>query len=295
MLSKMTLSAIVFILMSLVSSCKTTQKPSSTTKASSRSENLYSQGFTIASTGRCKLDSVVCDAAVYDSEGHPIDRSAEALKSEKSTKIRSDLSLDTGTFEGDVIFKWPAEDQVINRDYAKLGELMEEYGSLVGTLLHRTPEGEGEITWRQTARSEQGSSCRIAKNKGSEGWCKAVVDQLVDRYMPSGSKYRQYGNCGEGGKVGACLAKRAGFSDDEIRLCTSDNDHFFAMVKRGVDLETKVDMKWCILDRWDLIGRFKCEVDVDTKARIVTLKGVPTTNKWLDKVTCKTLAAYLKE
>ena len=66
------------------------------------------------------------------------------------------------------------------------------------------------------------------------------------------------------------------------------------MVYRGVDPATGKDHKWCILDRWDLIGRFNCDVDVDTSTRKVTHKGQPTGQEWFDKVTCWLMPTYLK-
>ena len=137
---------------------------------------------------------------------------------------------------------------------------MRQYSVLVGTLLKRAPVGPGEVSWTTHIRSSQYRAYRMASWMGSRSFCNKVVEQLVDRLVPGGSTYLQYGNCGEGGHVGACLAKSAGFRDSEIRVCASRNDHFFAMVKHENPF-----MKWCILDRWKIAGdNFRCGIDVDT-------------------------------
>jgi hypothetical protein len=271
--------------------CRTTGQTEETqAKSASSGSSYYQSGFAIVA-GKCSDDRAKpCDATVRDTAGRLLESKSGTITPAEG----AGLSFDQGEYEGSTVFKWPAEDEVINRDYDRLGALMDEYGRLVGTLLHRGPRGGGEVAWRGSIRGSQRSACSSAQRRGSEEWCKAVVENLIDTYVPSGSQYRQYGNCGEGGKVGACLAKRAGFKDDEIRLCSSENDHFFAMVYRGVDPATGKDHKWCMLDRWDLIGRFNCDVDVDTSTRKVTHKGQPTGQEWFDKVTCSLMPTYLK-
>ena len=103
--------------------------------------------------------------------------------------------------------------------------------------------------------------------------------------------YAPYGNCGEGGRVGACLALKAGFSKGKIRTCASSNDHFFAMVKQSDPAQ-----KWCVLDRWPLVAsdNFACGVDWDEAGRGVTHNGVNMPQKWFQDVKCIDFGSYLK-
>jgi len=306
-------------LASLLVSCKTPQGDSAVRSGDqlamggSPSMGLFEQGFSLSRTDGCRegvpesgtsseAGGVGCQTQASTDAGYVIARrsgsgpgeSALAVSTDRAGQDMRGFALDRGrTAEGDVVFKWPSARETIDRDYDRLSELMTEYSKLVGTMLKRAPEGRGEEAWASWIRSDQSRRCEARRTSGSIAWCEEVVTQLVDRFVPSGSTYRQYGNCGEGGRIGACLAKRAGFKDNEIRLCLSQNDHFFAMVWRGKEESTGVDHKWCILDRWDLIGHFSCGVDVDTSRRVVTKNGRAQSNEWLNKVKCDTLENYV--
>lgn len=122
-------------------------------------------------------------------------------------------------------------------------------------------------------------------------YCDAVKSQFVDELLPTApwykpwakSSYCQYANCGEGGLVGACLAFDFGFRDDEIRVCTSENDHLFAMVVSSEPND------WCLLDRWNNIGFFRCGVNWDPVKEVVIVDGEPTEENWFQRVKCVTL------
>jgi hypothetical protein len=199
------------------------------------------------------------------------------------------------------VFVWPKDSEAVpgtlNERYARLQKLMTEYAKLVGTCLHETPTGAGAEHWVGGKRWDDWSVIGAARQTGdSVKFCAAVRTRLVETYVKPGSTYCQYGNCGEGGHVGSCLAKRMGFADDEIRLCASRNDHMFGMVK---DL-SKPDGRWCILDRWDLIGHYRCDVDVDDASEeIIYKKSDGTWSKtgqnWFQRARCATLDAYIKD
>jgi hypothetical protein len=204
------------------------------------------------------------------------------------------LALDTANIGNRTVFVWPnlsAARSLSQADRLKgIERNMLEYSSLVGTLLKRDPVGRGEEEWLFERRSLNMAPVWSALDTGdSDRWCRSVVKNLVHTFLPEGSEFIQYGNCGEGGHVGACLAKTYGFGDDEIRLCASENDHMFAMHK------DPAGNQWCIMDRWKLdpTGNYSCGVDVDLEKRVITYKGEPTTNSWFQKVTCRTLSEYL--
>ncbi len=246
----------------------------------------YEEGFTIT-----RRPAVYCpiDGGTFNDRTWPF----AFYDADDRMAISGGFALDQGTTpEGDIVFKWPKADETIHRDYDRVAELMKEYSELVGTCLHRGATGPGEEAWLSYIRSEQFAKTGAALRESTEAFCSEVVNQLIDRYVPSGSRYRQYGNCGEGGRVGACLARRSGFKDSEIRVCLSKNDHFFGMVYRGE--ENGKDHKWCILDRWDLIGNFNCDVDVDDIAHEITYQGKPTGQNWFAKAKCATLEEYQK-
>jgi hypothetical protein len=245
-------------------------------KASIAHSDLFDRGFSVAYSNKCATQSSVdCPLEVIAPPG-------KTLRYEDLLDLRDSRQVGTYT-----VFAWPQS--LPHRDYDALGAQMRQYSELVGTLLHRAPAGPGEVSWRSHIRSSQYMGYTMAAIGGSRAFCNVVVEQLVDRLVPEGSTYIQYGNCGEGGRVGACLAKSAGFKDTEIRVCASTNDHFFAMVKHDDPKN-----KWCILDRWKIAGdNFRCGVDLDTTKKVVTIDGVGSTAEWFQNVTCITFKDYI--
>lgn len=247
------------------------------------------EGFTI----KVNVDARDVDGDGDVNEPTLLVQSANGSTITEST-LESGFALDQSTLAtGEVVFTWPAEGSVQLRDYAALGKQMTQYAKLVGTLLHRTPEGPGEQAWTSYIRSDNFRKLSAARPNGVKAYCNAVVKQLIDRFVPSGSDYRQYGNCGEGGIVGNCLAYTYGFQTNETRMCLSANDHMFAMVNRGV--ENGTDYKWYIMDRWDLIGNFTPGVDVDNASHQITKNGQVTGQNWFQRAGCATFADYLND
>jgi hypothetical protein len=186
--------------------------------------------------------------------------------------------------DGKARFCWPAAGEVIDRDYARLGQLMTEYATLVGTCLNRDPDGPGEEEFlenRQFSGMEIVDGLRLG---GLKGMCEAVVDELV-KTTYEGSKFCQYGNCGEGALIGVCLALRSGFQTNEIRYCRAGKVHVFGMVYKNPR------EKWCVMDRWDVVQRgfFHCGADWDPSQKTLTLDGVSSTAEWYRDVTCQDL------
>jgi hypothetical protein len=202
--------------------------------------------------------------------------------------------LDSGKIGQYTVFVWPkvgvASQLSVAQRKDEIKRNMVEYSNLVGTLLARSPRGLGEDVWLRYRRGFNLAPVWAAESTGdSRLWCRKIVNHLVNSFVPEGSEFIQYGNCGEGGHVGACLAKAYGFSDDEIRLCSSENDHFFAMHK---DPDGNA---WCILDRWalDPVGNYNCGVDIDTKKRVVTFNGAEVAQEWFQRTSCKTLKEFM--
>lgn len=168
---------------------------------------------------------------------------------------------------------------------------MVEFSENVGHCLHRSASGVSERAWVCDARQKNFSNVHHALGS-ARGYCDAVRDNLVknlptkERFWQWNSPYCQYANCGEGGRVGACLAFDFGFTDTEIRLCQSENDHFFAMVLA----ENKQD--WCLLDRWANIGNFRCGVNWNAQERSIDVDGITTDESWFEKVTCISLKEF---
>jgi hypothetical protein len=266
-------------------------------------DDPYEAGFAIARPAECNCPKPgetwtddTWQFAVLDDRGLLVPDPSQAQSRTEG------LALDTGAPGDDpnaVVFTWPKATEIIDRNFVRLEALVTEYSRLVGTCDGSTSSGFGETSWLTWIRSDQARILEEAavNTRSSELWCKEVVRQLVDRYVPTGSRYRQYGNCGEGGRVAACLAKRSGFADQEIRLCRSANDHFFAMVFRGV--EGPVNHRWCLLDRWPVVGaNFACGYDIaGGLRRFVAKDGVAVTDSrgWYDNLTCTTLESYIRE
>jgi hypothetical protein len=196
------------------------------------------------------------------------------------------------------VFVWPSDTEDLGNTweqrYARLEELMTGYAKLVGTCLHRGAKGEGETDWLTGKRSTDGNLVARARATGdSKQWCATVRARYVEAYVRPGSSFCQYGNCGEGGHVGACLAKRLGFADEHIRLCSSKNDHMFAMVK-----DHTAGGDWCILDRWNIIGNYRCGVDLDTRNQQVIKRDAAgrwqfTGENWFQRAGCLTIDNYV--
>jgi hypothetical protein len=272
----------------MVFGCKTSGDDGGDAKLTSApgGSNPYQEGFTLM--GKPPVDGKMQKGttAFIDAKGnvYPEDMADEF----KATKDNYGLNQEVLP-NGYTVFRWPDPSEMPMRDYTRLAQLMTEYAQLAGTCLHRGAQGEGEEAWLNGMRSDQNRRISMAMAYGTVGFCQEVVNQLVNRFVPEGSDYLQYGNCGEGGRVGACLAKRMGFMDQEIRVCVSLNDHFFAMVH-----EPAPSQNWCILDRWNIIGNFQCGVNLNPTTHIVTLGGHDMLNsEWIQRVDCITLDQYM--
>jgi len=260
--------------------------------------SLFVDGFRLVTTSRCSGDllSPGCQVAVLDSAfGNPSGARWASAPFGISTSLSPLDRITIGNCAGQpndcyTVYAWPAT--LPRRDYDAIGAQMREYSKLVGTLLRRQAKGPGEESWVAYQRSENFGRVVRAMPRGTTAFCGAVVKSLVETLVPEGSEFRQYGNCGEGGHVGACLAYKAGFDENEIRVCASDNDHFFAMVRHE-----QPEKKWCILDRWPLINQdnFECDVDWDSSRREVTHKGAAVDKEWFKQVTCVSLQQYLTD
>ncbi len=238
--------------------------------------DLFDQGFEVTTSDDCSpfgittVEAAGCQYKVATA-GQPIIR-----------------VKDLGTVGGKTVYRWPKS---IPHEYAALDTQMNEYAHFVGTSLHKLPSGAGETAWLTGVRADQEKNISKAARYGARVWCGQVITQLVDNLLPEGSAFRQYGNCGEGGEVGACLAYKAGFAENEIRMCASTNDHAFAMVKH-----TDPAQKWCLLDRWPIVEgkNFICGIDWDPVTRRVTNQGTAVPSHWFERVNCATLPDYLR-
>ena len=267
--------------------------------ASVDAEKLFTDGFSVITSNDCSADPTGdgCDVAVSSDDGPLVDPGAIHWAAYNPFALNLGIRPRDKKTVGDcagkpndcyTVYVFPAK--IAARDYDDLGKQMREYAKLVGTLLHRKAKGPGEETWVSYQRSQAFSDVRAGAAKGVTAMCGAVVKSMIDSLVPEGSDFRQYGNCGEGGHVGACLATKAGFGDEEIRVCASDHDHFFGMVKHSDEAK-----KWCVMDRWNLINdeNFECDVDWDKDKRAVTYKGEKVTQEWFTDVTCVTLKTYI--
>jgi hypothetical protein len=271
---------------------------SSTPDLQLRERSLNESGFSAQIANAC-LDAPTapgCSISILDARGASVAPKAEGL----GGSTLSPMLFDSAKVGNYTIYKWPATLPV--RDYERLGAEMTQYAWLVGTWLHRGVDGAGEKEWASYRRDDQERAILKSASRGTKSYCETVVAELVDGLVREGSKYRQYGNCGEGREIGTCLALKAGFSEDEIRVCGSRNDHYFSLVKHSDPAK-----KWCILDRWKEINHsnFECGVDWDEAHRKVTYKGenvlrrnertgTPEISRWFQDVTCVPLPAFIR-
>lgn len=213
----------------------------------------------------------------------------------KTSKPPESQMEDLGSHKGYTVYRWPERSKIKTRDYDSLDEQMTQFAESVGHCLKRAPAGASEEAWACGIRQERMTKVYAAIGSARR-WCDAVKEQLVDDFLPTAplwkfwqhSPYCQYANCGEGGKVGACLAYDHGFHENEIRLCASKNDHMFAMV---VGPPGK---KWCLLDRWAIIDNFRCGIDWDVARQVVTVDGKASDESWFQKVNCVTIDEYMR-
>ena len=260
---------------------------------------LFDEGFKVVTRPDCASGSTdaSCKFAFLDDSGKRRETSDIRWANtgfDLSFGLRPQDQIRIGACAGGendcyTIYQWPAT--IPTRNHDAIAGQMREYSKLVGTLLKRAPTGPGEESWIEYIRGEQGRAVGRAARNGAKAMCGAVIKQFVDTLVPEGSTYRQYGNCGEGGHIGACLAYKAGFEEEQIRLCASDHDHFFAMVQAETPAQ-----RWCILDRWSLINNdnYACDVDWDADARQVTYKGAPAEQQWFKDVSCVSMTGYMQ-
>ncbi len=261
---------------------------------------LFDEGFQVVTRPECASGSKdsSCSFAFLDDSGRRSDPNGGVRWASAPFDLSFGLQLQDkitigacagGANDCYTIYQWPAT--IPTRSYDAIADQMREYSKLVGTLLKREAKGPGEEAWASYLRSQQYTAVRRAAPRGGREMCGAVIKSFVDTLVPSGSDFLQYGNCGEGGHIGACLAYKAGFEENQIRLCGSDHDHFFAMV----EAETPAQ-KWCVLDRWSIINsdNYACDVDWDPDTRHVTYKGENVQQKWFEDVTCVTMKEYME-
>ncbi len=217
-----------------------------------------------------------------------------ALVACRTSKQPTSETTDLGTHRGYEVYQWPERSTLRKRNYDDLRQQMTEFSETVGTCLLRTPEGKSEIEWVCGIRGQKRDAVDRAVGDARR-WCDAVKKQYVDDFLPIAAKssgdrspYCQYANCGEGGPVGACLAFDFGFQAEEIRICTSKNDHVFSMVK---DTRSR---DWCLLDRWFVYDYFRCGINWNQKREVMTINSRPSDVDWYQKVRCKTLAEYMQ-
>jgi hypothetical protein len=266
-----------------------------------RSAQFFANGFKVSASKNCSRKGPrdpACPVTVRDWMGNVVSGlkfSAPVLMDTTPT-LRL---LDTLEIGDDEIFTWPKT--ITQRDLSPTGELaknMRQYTEFVGIVGdfegYNEVKGAGAKAWLYGGiRKQQSRANYLAALRGPEAYCSSVVSTLVESLLPEGSEYRKYGNCGEGGRVAACLATKAGFRPDEIRVCLSENDHFFSMVKHQDPAK-----RWCLLDRWEVINddSFSCEVDWDPATRVVSYKGVPMppSEEWFQKVSCLPFDIFLR-
>ena len=278
-----TCSLILFVAFLATVGCKNRQTPTSAAKSTPAMAGQ-------PSTAPWAQDAVTADEplrtlpdmpdagdptpALTDDEGRPLEFSVAM------DQTTGDIIPQTGTALGledsTVVFRWPSKDEVST--LKGLDKHVNLYAKQVGTCLHRTPEGDGEIEWCR-GRSNRWSSVWDKRNTSFASMCREIVKQFVATTF-TGSKHCQYGNCGEGGHTFMCMAAHGGYPRTHIVNCSSTNDHNFSMVWGG---DTK---KWCVMDRWDIInqGYFYCNANVVNGT--LEYKGVKSTSKWYQDVTC---------
>ena len=166
--------------------------------------------------------------------------------------------------DGYTIYKWPRITDEVQKSprslrLKALGDQIDLYAKTVGKCYARKPVGKSEKTWLSGDRDER---VRATYNRKTPlRYCMAVKSQYVDKLLPRSksdpSPYCQYGNCGEGAEVGACLAYDYGFHSDEIIECYSKHDHVWSLVP-----ETPGSKNYCLLDRWN---SYRCGVHLKYK------------------------------
>lgn len=206
----------------------------------------------------------------------------------RTTGDREESSArDVGTYKGYSVYVWPESNDSPERDYESLATQMGQYAELVGVSLEPAlPNGTAECRWRQDERSDRVR--RVEKARGdTTRFCGAVASCYLKKgpLGPSNdrSEYCQYGNCGEGALVGACLALHYGFGESEILVCQSTSDHAFSLVPdpKGTS--------WCILDRFSQIGNFRCGISFAKNGRDILVDGEDAPSVWYDDARCRTL------
>ncbi|MEN9723874.1 MAG: hypothetical protein RJB38_1860 [Pseudomonadota bacterium] len=161
-------------------------------------------------------------------------------------------------------YRWPGNLQSIidmapRFRQAALGSAMDQFSSQVGKCYERELVGAAERQWMGSCRIKNlDEVAKVAFDPGStvKQYCESVRANLVEKRLPNPrsdpSPYCQYANCGEGARVGACLAFAYGYPSSEILICESKHDHAWALIPEEGDPHS-----YCLLDRWNT---FRCQV-----------------------------------
>jgi hypothetical protein len=200
-------------------------------------------------------------------------------------------------YQGYTTYRWPTPDEISPKDLKGLEREVREYSELVGTCLLEEAKGASENDFLRVRNQRFDRTKKAARTGGAAALCGAVRENYVENKLNIGtgadrSTFCQYGNCGEGAEVFACLAFEFGFQPTDIRICLSTNDHTFAMVR------PHANQAWCLMDRWKWIDYFHCPADVDRSLReLVTDNGTRYTGEhadWYQKVTCFNFENYVR-
>lgn len=208
----------------------------------------------------------------------------------KSTNSDTSQTLDQGVnASGQPLFVWPSDRN--HRNYDRLAHLMKEYATLTGNCLNKAPIGAGEVEFKSELESRRRIVRQAFVSGGVTKGCAVYKENFIDKTY-KGSPFAQYGYCNESSYTALCLATQAGFKESEILKCDTmaTADHTFTMVSRP-------GQKWCVMDRYDLIGKgnFFCNAYWYEGPKLLMVDNSSARDRWYQGIMCRPLDQWLRQ
>ncbi len=214
---------------------------------------------------------------------------------------RSSASL---SVDGDCLYRWPAQPGLHSGDHANVEIEMRLYAEKVGNCLNGPSSGLSEATYRELQYQRSQRYRRLEGASGPQAtpdrYCASVRQLfLMTPYSLPGRSPddcpQQFAACGEGARVGACLALHFGFPADKILLCNNikstanpESQHEFALIP---DSENR---NYCLLDRFARIDHYLCDVQFLESRQSIAINNQISNDPWFSGVRCETLTRHIQ-
>lgn len=227
-----------------------------------------------------------------------------ALSFSASCRTPSNASVaEASSRPGECAYFWPAVERSPSMDHDGLEREIHLYAKKTGNCINGPESGLSRESYRDLQHQRNSRFRKVDATRGGGAtparFCSAVRYHFVQTpYDLEGRAPdacpRQFAACGEGVRVGACLAYQFGFSSKEILLCNNLKKTFDPSAQHEFTLVP--DLKgngWCVVDRFSRVGNFKCGVELDQSRGEILVDGEVVDDPWFRNVQCESLESHV--